>query len=237
MKAAVVTFPGSNGDYDLYKAAQQVGFETRFVWHRERGLDAYDLVLLPGGFSYGDYLRAGAIASMSPIMEDVIAYAKAGGPVLGICNGFQTLCEAGLLPGALVRNDVLKFQGKDVRIRVERTDLRFTTEYSKGQILTVPIAHGEGNYEADRATLERLEGEGRVVFRYVDRDGDTTDDANPNGSWHNIAGITNEAGNVLGMMPHPERATEKILGSDDGLALFTSLAASVPALSTSDQTA
>jgi phosphoribosylformylglycinamidine synthase I len=237
MKAAVVTFPGSNGDYDLYKAAQQVGFKTSFVWHRERGLQAYDLVLLPGGFSYGDYLRAGAIASMSPIMEDVVAFAKAGGPVLGICNGFQTLCEAGLLPGALVRNDVLKFQGKDVRVRVERTDLRFTTDYTKGQVLTVPIAHGEGNYEADRATLERLEGEGRVVFRYVDADGNTTDEANPNGSWHNIAGITNEAGNVLGMMPHPERATERILGSDDGLALFTSLAASVPTLSTSDQTA
>ena len=232
MKAAVVTFPGSNGDYDLYKAAQQVGFDTHFVWHRERGLGDYDLVLLPGGFSYGDYLRAGAIASMSPIMEDVIAYAKAGGPVLGICNGFQTLCEAHLLPGALVRNDVLKFQGKDVRIRVERTDLVFTNGYQKGQVLTVPIAHGEGNYEADHATLERLEGEGRVVFRYVGPSGETTDEANPNGSWHNIAGITNEAGNVLGMMPHPERATERILGSDDGLALFTSLAASVPALST-----
>ena len=232
MKAAVVTFPGSNGDYDLYKAAQQVGFDTHFVWHRERGLGDYDLVLLPGGFSYGDYLRAGAIASMSPIMEDVIAYAKAGGPVLGICNGFQTLCEAHLLPGALVRNDVLKFQGKDVRIRVERADLVFTNGYQKGQVLTVPIAHGEGNYEADHATLERLEGEGRVVFRYVGPSGETTDEANPNGSWHNIAGITNEAGNVLGMMPHPERATERILGSDDGLALFTSLAASVPALST-----
>jgi phosphoribosylformylglycinamidine synthase I len=232
MKAAVVTFPGSNGDYDLYKAAQQVGFDTHFVWHRERGLDAYDVVLLPGGFSYGDYLRAGAIASMSPIMEDVIAFAKAGGPVLGICNGFQTLCESGLLPGALVRNDVLKFQGKDVRVRVERNDLPFTSEYSRGRVLTIPIAHGEGNYEADHATLERLEGEGRVVFRYVDRDGEETEEANPNGSWHNIAGVTNEAGNVLGMMPHPERATERILGSDDGLALFQSLATSVPALST-----
>jgi phosphoribosylformylglycinamidine synthase len=231
MKAAVVTFPGSNGDYDLYKAAQQVGFETDFVWHRERGLNGYDLVLLPGGFSYGDYLRAGAIARMSPIMEDVVSFANAGGPILGICNGFQTLCESGLLPGALVRNDVLRFQGKDVRIRVERADLRFTGEYAVGQILRIPIAHGEGNYEADRDTLERLEGEGRVVFRYVNREGEPTEEANPNGSWHNIAGITNEAGNVLGMMPHPERATEPILGSDDGLALFTSLAASVPALS------
>jgi phosphoribosylformylglycinamidine synthase I len=231
MKAAVVTFPGSNGDYDLYKAAQQVGFDTHFVWHRERGLRAFDVVLLPGGFSYGDYLRAGAIARMSPIMEDVVAFADAGGPVLGICNGFQTLCEAGLLPGALVRNDVLRFQGKDVRVRVERADLPFTCDYSDGQILTIPIAHGEGNYEADEATLEKLEGEGRVVFRYVDREGSATDEANPNGSWHNIAGLTNESGNVLGLMPHPERAMERILGSDHGLALFTSLATSVPVLS------
>ena len=231
MKAAVVTFPGSNGDYDLYKAAQQVGFDTHFVWHRERGLRAFDVVLLPGGFSYGDYLRAGAIARMSPIMEDVVAFADAGGPVLGICNGFQTLCEAGLLPGALVRNDVLRFRGKDVRVRVERADLPFTCDYSERQVLTIPIAHGEGNYEADEVTLERLEGEGRVVFRYVDREGSATDEANPNGSWHNIAGLTNESGNVLGMMPHPERAMEQMLGSDHGLALFTSLATSVPALS------
>jgi phosphoribosylformylglycinamidine synthase I len=232
MKAAVITFPGSNGDYDLYKAAQQVGFETRFVWHRERGLKGFDVILLPGGFSYGDYLRAGAIARMSPIMEDVIAFAGAGGPVLGICNGFQILCEAGLLPGALVRNNVLRFQSKDIRVRVERTDTPFTSDFSRGQMLRIPIAHGEGNYEADRPTLERLEGEGRVVFRYVDRTGEPTERANPNGSWHNIAGITNESGNVLGMMPHPERAMEKLLGSDDGVPLFTSLVASVPALST-----
>jgi len=232
MKAAVITFPGSNGDYDLYKAAQQVGFDTHFVWHRERGLKEYDVVMLPGGFSYGDYLRAGAIARMSPIMEDVVAFSKSGGPVLGICNGFQTLCEAGLLPGALVRNDVLRFQGKDVRVLVERTDTPFTSDYAEGQILTIPIAHGEGNYEADRATLERLEAEGRVVFRYVDREGNPTDDANPNGSWHNIAGVANEAGNVLGMMPHPERAMERLLGSDDGVGLFTSLSAGVAALST-----
>lgn len=232
MKAAVITFPGSNGDYDLYKAAQQVGFETSFVWHRERGLKGFDVILLPGGFSYGDYLRAGAIARMSPIMEDVIAFAGAGGPVLGICNGFQILCEAGLLPGALVRNNVLRFQSKDIRVRVERTDTPFTSDFSRGQVLTIPIAHGEGNYEADRPTLERLEDEGRVVFRYVDRTGEPTEGANPNGSWHNIAGITNESGNVLGMMPHPERAMEKLLGSDDGVALFTSLVASVPALST-----
>ena len=224
MKAAVVTFPGSNGDYDLYKAVQLVGCEPHFVWHRDRGgLEEYDAVLLPGGFSYGDYLRAGAIASLSPIMEDVIAFAKAGGPVLGICNGFQTLCEARLLPGALIRNESLRFEGRDIRVRVERNDTVFTTDYQKSQILTIPIAHGEGNYEADKATLERLEGDGRVVFRYVDARGEATEEANPNGAWHNIAGIVNEAGNVLGMMPHPERAMETILGSADGTALFTSL--------------
>jgi phosphoribosylformylglycinamidine synthase len=231
VKAAVVTFPGSNCDYDLYKAVQQVGGEPEFVWHRERGvLEGYDAVLLPGGFSYGDYLRAGAIARMSPVMEDVVAFAQAGGPVLGICNGFQILCEAGLLPGALVRNAGLSFQSRDVLLRVERTDTVFTQDYDQGQVLRVPIAHGEGNYEADRATLERLEAEGRVVFRYVDARGDATEAANPNGSWHNIAGIANEAGNVLGMMPHPERAMEELLGSTDGVALFTSLSASFAAI-------
>lgn len=228
MKAAVITFPGSNGDYDLYKAVQQVGGEAHFVWHRDQGgLKRYDAVLLPGGFSYGDYLRAGAIASLSPIMEEVVAFAKAGGPVLGICNGFQTLCEAGLLPGALIRNESLRFESRDVRVRVERSDTVFTGDYREGQVLRIPIAHGEGNYEADKATLERLEGEGRVVFRYVDAKGQVTEDANPNGSWHNIAGIVNEAGNVLGMMPHPERAMEQILGSADGAALFTSLSSSL----------
>ena len=231
MNVAVITFPGSNCDYDLYKAAQQVGADATFVWHRERGLDAYDAVLLPGGFSYGDYLRAGAIARMSPVMEDVVAFANAGGPVLGICNGFQILCEAGLLPGALVRNAALRFESRDVLLRVERTDTLFTADYVEGQRLRIPIAHGEGNYEADRETLEALEAEGRVVFRYVDADGNTTDDANPNGSWHNIAGITNERGTVLGMMPHPERAMEALLGSTDGVGLFTSLASSLSALS------
>ncbi len=224
----MITFPGSNGDYDLYKAVHQVGGEAHFVWHRDQGgLKAYDAVLLPGGFSYGDYLRAGAIASLSPIMEEVVAFAKAGGPVLGICNGFQTLCEAGLLPGALIRNESLRFESRDVRVRVERSDTVFTGDYRDGQVLKIPIAHGEGNYEADKATLERLEGEGRVVFRYVDAKGQVTEDANPNGSWHNIAGIVNEAGNVLGMMPHPERAMEEILGSTDGAALFTSLSSSL----------
>ena len=228
MKAAVVTFPGSNGDFDLYEAVRLVGGEAHYVWHRDRsGLKGYDALLLPGGFSYGDYLRAGAIASLSPIMEDVIAFAKAGGPVLGICNGFQTLCEARLLPGALIRNEQLRFEGRDVRVRVERNDTVFTTDYRQGQVLSIPIAHGEGNYEADKATLERLEGDGRVVFRYVDARGEPTEESNPNGAWHNIAGIMNEAGNVLGMMPHPERAMEQILGSTDGAALFTSLVSSL----------
>lgn len=232
MKVAVITFPGSNCDYDLYKAAQQVGGEATFVWHRERGLDGYDAVLLPGGFSYGDYLRAGAIARMSPVMEDVIAFAEAGGPVLGICNGFQILCEAGLLPGALVRNSSLKFIGKDVFLSVDRSDTLFTEDYTEGQVLRIPIAHGEGNYEADEATLESLEADGRVVFRYCDAHGEVTADANPNGSWHNIAGITNAQGNVLGMMPHPERAMEEVLGSTDGIGLFTSMASSLSGLAT-----
>lgn len=230
MKVAVVTFPGSNCDYDLYKAIQLVGGEPTFVWHRERGLDGFDAVMLPGGFSYGDYLRAGAIARMSPVMEDVVAYAGRGGPVLGICNGFQILCEAGLLPGALVKNASLRFRSHDVLLRVERADTLFTGDYREGQVLRVPIAHGEGNYEADEATLARLEGDGRVVFRYVDAAGEATEAANPNGSWHNIAGILNDAGNVLGMMPHPERAMEAILGSTDGTGVFTSLARSLAAV-------
>jgi phosphoribosylformylglycinamidine synthase len=229
VRTAVVTFPGSNCDYDLYKAVQHIGGEARFVWHRERGLDDYDVVLLPGGFSYGDYLRAGAIARLAPVMEDVVAFAKAGRPVLGVCNGFQILCEAGLLPGALVRNASLKFESRDVLLAVERTDTVFTHDYAWGQLLRVPIAHGEGSYEADEQTLERLEGEGCVAFRYVDSSGHASEAANPNGSLHNIAGITNEAGNVLGMMPHPERAMDALLGSTDGMPLFTSLASSFAA--------
>jgi phosphoribosylformylglycinamidine synthase len=230
MKVAIVTFPGSNCDYDLYKAVQQVGADATFVWHRERGLEGYDAVLLPGGFSYGDYLRAGAIARMSPVMEDVIDFAAKGGPVVGICNGFQILCEAGLLPGALVRNASLLFAGKDVMLRVERVDTLFTSNYQQNQVLRVPIAHGEGNYEADESALDRLEGEGHVVFRYVNGAGEPTDAANPNGSRRNIAGIINENGNVLGMMPHPERAMEDLLGSTDGIGIFTSLATSLSAV-------
>ncbi len=227
MRVAVVTFPGSNCDYDLYKAVQQVGGDATFVWHRERGLEGFDAVMLPGGFSYGDYLRAGAIARMSPVMEDVVAYAGTGRPVLGICNGFQVLCEAGLLPGALVRNASLRFEGRDVLLKVERTDTLFTNEYEQGRVLRIPIAHGEGNFVANQETLDALEGEGRVVFRYVDSRGEATPEANPNGSRNNIAGILNDRGNVLGMMPHPERAMEPILGSSDGVEVFTSLLGSL----------
>jgi phosphoribosylformylglycinamidine synthase subunit PurQ / glutaminase len=224
MRVAVVTFPGSNCDYDCYKAINDVvGGEAYFVWHRETELGDPDLVILPGGFSYGDYLRAGAIARFSPVMESVTTFARDGGPVLGICNGFQILCEAHLLPGALVRNRDLRFLGRDVRIRVERTDTIYTRRYHEGQVLRVPLAHGEGNYVADGETLARLEAEGRVVFRYVDGRGEATDAANPNGSLNNIAGIINEAGNVLGLMPHPERVVEGLLGGTDGLPLFESI--------------
>ncbi|MEJ2678736.1 MAG: phosphoribosylformylglycinamidine synthase subunit PurQ, partial [Gemmatimonadota bacterium] len=198
MRVAVITFPGSNCDYDCYKAVRSVLGETAdYVWHRETNLDQADVVILPGGFSYGDYLRAGAIARFSPIMSVVRDFADAGGPVLGICNGFQILCEAGLLPGALVRNVSLQFRSVDVHVRVERTDTLFTDRYTAGQVLRMPIAHGEGNYLADQATVQRLEHEGRVVFRYVEPDGRVTDAANPNGSTNNIAGIINDAGNVL----------------------------------------
>jgi len=228
MRIAIITFPGSNCDYDCYKAATDVlGVEAEFIWHRERSLRGADAVILPGGFSYGDYLRAGAIARFSPIMEAIVRFAAEGGPVLGICNGFQILCEAGLLPGALVRNRSLRFESKLVRVRVENASTVFTRDYAEGQILRLHIAHGHGNYVADRETLERLEAERRVVFRYVDANGEATDEANPNGSVHNIAGIVNAGGNVLGLMPHPERAVEALLGSADGLGIFTSLVSSV----------
>jgi phosphoribosylformylglycinamidine synthase len=222
---AIVTFPGSNCDYDCFKAAELVGAEPRYVWHRETRLGHPDVVVLPGGFSYGDYLRAGAIARFSPIMEEVIRFAREGRPVLGICNGFQVLCEAGLLPGALIRNQSLKFESRHVYMRVENAQTIYTSEYEEGDVLKVHIAHGMGNYVADEDTLEALESENRVVFRYVDAEGVETDAANPNGSVHNIAGIINEAGNVLGVMPHPERSVEELLGSTDGRGLFESLVA------------
>lgn len=225
MKIGVVTFPGSNCDYDCYKAVEEtLGTEAIFLWHREHDLREVDAVFLPGGFSYGDYLRAGAIARMSPIMREVSAFAEAGGPVAGICNGFQILCEAGLLPGALIRNPSLRFASRTVHLRVERADTLFTSAYREGQVLRVPIAHGEGCYVAEPRVLEALEGDGRVLFRYCDPRGRTTDAANPNGSANHIAGIMNERGNVLGMMPHPERAVDPLLGSTDGAGLFRSLA-------------
>ncbi|HLA63935.1 MAG TPA: phosphoribosylformylglycinamidine synthase subunit PurQ [Rhodothermales bacterium] len=223
---AVVVFPGSNCDHDAYHAAKHVfGQDARFVWHKEATVGDADVVIVPGGFSYGDYLRAGAIARFSPVMKDVVRFANDGGLVLGVCNGFQVLCEAGLLPGALVRNRSLRFACKEIHLRVDNADTPFTSEATPGQILRVPIAHGGGNYIADDATLDALENEGRVVFRYSEADGTVTDAANPNGSARGIAGIVNEAGNVLGMMPHPERCVEGILGSADGAVIFRSLIA------------
>jgi phosphoribosylformylglycinamidine synthase subunit PurQ / glutaminase len=230
-KIGIVTFPGSNCDYDCYKAVQEaMPAEAVFLWHKAHDLGGVDAVFLPGGFSYGDYLRAGAIAQISPIMREVRAFAEAGGPVAGICNGFQILCEAGLLPGALIRNRSLKFISRPVHLRVERSTPPFTSGYAEGQVLRVPIAHGEGCYIADEATLDRLEGEGRVLFRYCEPDGEVTPGSNPNGSARNIAGIVNERGNVLGMMPHPERAVDPVLGPTDGAALFHSLAGALAAV-------
>jgi phosphoribosylformylglycinamidine synthase len=224
MKFGIVTFPGSNCDYDAYHAViDQLGEGAVYLWHKARDLEGVDVVILPGGFSYGDYLRAGAIARFSPIMHEVASHARRGGPVIGICNGFQILCEAHLLPGALMRNSGLKFVSKPVRLRVENTDTLFTHRYEPGQVLRMPIAHGEGRFVADRATLDRLEHEGRVVFRYVDAHGELTTEANPNGSLRAIAGIVSAEGNVLGMMPHPERAVEPLLGSVDGLGIFHSV--------------
>jgi phosphoribosylformylglycinamidine synthase subunit PurQ / glutaminase len=226
MKMGVVTFPGSNCDYDCYRAVKDaLGAEAVYLWHRDHDLQGVDAVFLPGGFSYGDYLRAGAIAALSPIMREVKAFAAAGGPVAGICNGFQILCEAGLLPGALVRNRSLKFRSRPVHLLVERADTAFTSAYEVGQVLQVPIAHGEGCYFADPALLDGLEANGQVVFRYCTEDGLVAPAANPNGSARAIAGIINAEGNVLGMMPHPERAVEPLLGSTDGIGLFRSLAA------------
>lgn len=224
MKVGVVTFPGSNCDYDAYAAIRHVmGEESTFLWHKSEDLQNVDLVILPGGFSYGDYLRAGAIARFSPIMNKVIQFANSGGIVLGICNGFQLLTEAGLLPGALIRNDHLRFSCKQVYIRVENNQTKFTSACKAGEVLKVPIAHAEGNYYNFDGDIDTLENNHQVLFRYVTADGQVTDEGNPNGSINNIAGIMNREGNVVGMMPHPERAVEKILGSTDGLRLFESI--------------
>lgn len=224
MKFAVVVFPGSNCDHDAYHAAKHVlGQQAEMIWHKDTSLAGADVVILPGGFAHGDYLRTGAIARFSPIMQSVKAFAAAGGPVLGICNGFQIMLEAGLLPGAMLRNRSLHFQCEQVHIRVEHTDTPFTASGRVGQVLRVPIAHGEGNYYAEPDVIERLEKNRQIIFRYVTERGEVTDAANPNGSIHNIAGLTNESRNVVGLMPHPERACELAVGSADGLIMFESV--------------
>ena len=223
MKFGVVVFPGSNCDHDAYYMLKHIyNQDTRFLWHKDASLEGVDAVVLPGGFSYGDYLRCGAIARFSPIMKSVISFANDGGIVIGICNGFQILCEAGLLPGVLIRNDCLTFVCKYVSIRVENNKTRFTSACASGEILRIPIAHGEGNYFADDATLDELERNNRILFRYCETDGTVTPSANPNGSRVNIAGILNESGNVMGMMPHPERASDPALGCTDGQKIFIS---------------
>jgi len=223
---AVVVFPGSNCDHDAYHAVKHVyGQDARFVWHKDTELGNADVVILPGGFSYGDYLRTGVIARFSPIMGAVQAFAKAGGPVIGICNGFQILLECGLLPGAMLRNRDVKFHCEHVSLRVEQTDTPFTNKATVGQVLSVPIAHGEGNYFAAPEVIAQLETERRVIFRYVTPHGEVTDAANPNGSINNIAGVCNEARNVVGLMPHPERAVEAVTGSADGRIIFDSIIA------------
>src|SRR5262245_58692736 len=224
MKFAIVVFPGSNCDHDAYHAARHVlGADAAFVWHKDTSLGGADVVILPGGFSHGDYLRTGAIARFSPIMSAVTDFARRGGPVLGICNGFQILLEAGLVPGAMLRNRDLKFHCEHVHVRVEQTDTPFTMRAAAGQVLRIPIAHGEGDYFADADVVRSLESSGRVVFRYCDAQGAITDEANPNGAINNIAGICNEGRNVVGLMPHPERACEAALGSADGLVMFQSV--------------
>jgi phosphoribosylformylglycinamidine synthase subunit PurQ / glutaminase len=224
MKVGVVVFPGPNCDHDTYHVLKHVvGQEARFVWHKEEDLRDLDAVVLPGGFSYGDYLRTGGIARFSPVMQAVQAFARRGGPVLGICNGFQILQEAGLLPGAMLRNRAVKFLSVPVHIRVERDDTIATAGLAPGTVMTMPIAHGEGNFYAEPEEIARLEGEGQVVFRYTDAAGRVTDEANVNGSANAIAGVTNRERNVVGLMPHPERASEPELGSADGRQVFEAL--------------
>jgi phosphoribosylformylglycinamidine synthase subunit PurQ / glutaminase len=221
---AVVVFPGSNCDHDAYHAVKHVfGQSAEFVWHKETSLGDADVVILPGGFSHGDYLRTGAIARFSPIMASVRAFAEAGKPVIGICNGFQILMECGLLPGAMLRNRDVQFHCEHVGVRIEQADTPFTGKASVGQMLRIPIAHGEGNYFAPPEVIAELEAHRRVIFRYASADGEVTDAANPNGSVHNIAGICNEGRNVVGLMPHPERAVELVTGSADGRVVFESV--------------
>ena len=230
MKFAVIEFPGSNCDHDAYHATKHVlGQQAEFVWHKDADLGGADVVVLPGGFSFGDYLRTGAIARFSPVMARVREFADAGGPVIGICNGFQVLLEAGLLEGALLRNRDLKFLCEHVHVRVERTDTPFTVGAVAGQVLRVPIAHGEGNFHASPETVAALEANRQVIFRYCAEDGELSDTSNPNGSTSAIAGICNAGRNVVGLMPHPERACESMLGSTDGRVIFESVISSIAA--------
>jgi phosphoribosylformylglycinamidine synthase I len=230
MKFGVIVFPGSNCDHDAYHViSKHVGQPVDFVWHQDSDLGGYDALILPGGFSYGDYLRAGALARFSPVMNSVREFASRGGLVLGICNGFQILCEAGLLPGALIRNRDLHFICEHVNVRVETTETPYTHGLKAGEVLRLPIAHAEGNYVCDDQTLEELRREDRIIFRYCDPEGRTTPEANPNGSRDSIAGICSPGRNVLGLMPHPERACEDLLGSSDGRDIFRSLAATLAA--------
>jgi phosphoribosylformylglycinamidine synthase subunit PurQ / glutaminase len=231
VKFGVVVFPGSNCDHDAYHViSKHVGQPVDFIWHRDTDLSSYDAVIIPGGFSYGDYLRAGALARFSPVMTSVKQFAERGGFVLGICNGFQILTEAGLLPGALIRNRDLHFVCEHVNVRIESADTPFTNQLKQGQVLQLPIAHAEGNYVCDDATLRELQSEDRIILRYTDESGRTTDESNPNGSRDNIAGICNRERNVLGLMPHPERACEDLLGSSDGRDIFRSLAGTLAAI-------
>ncbi len=224
MKASVIIFPGTNRERDVADVLESVsGHAPQMVWHGDSEVPASDLIVLPGGFSYGDYLRCGAMAAHSPIMRDVVAKAKAGTPVLGICNGFQILCESGLLPGVLMRNASLKFICKDVWLRVEQTDTIFTSRFAEGDVMRAIAAHAEGNYFADTETLDRLEGEGRVVLRYADRQGKVTPETNPNGAQRNIAGICDARRRVLGLMPHPENTSDPLLGPTEGRTLFESI--------------
>jgi phosphoribosylformylglycinamidine synthase len=228
MRFGIVVFPGTNCDRDCWHVVKAVfNCDVDFVWHEERDVSRFDCIILPGGFSYGDYLRVGAIARFSPVMESVRDFAEKGGLVIGICNGFQILVEAGLLPGALVRNKTIHFICKFVNLRVENANTPFTNRCEVGQVLRIPIAHNDGRYFCDKETLRRLERNGQIVFRYCTPDGEVTEEANPNGSVGNIAGIVNEKGNVLGMMPHPERASERLLGSEDGLFIWRSILSAV----------
>jgi len=227
MKFGIVLLPGSNCDHDaLHVTKNVIGADAEVLWHKDTDLKGADCVIIPGGFAYGDYLRAGALAKFAPIMEPIKRHAAAGGLVFGICNGFQVLTEVGLLPGALMRNEHLRFVSRDVFLRTEQIDTPFTSELQRGQLMRVPIAHGEGNYFADDALLDELERNGQVVFRYCDAEGRVTGESNPNGSARNIAGICNAGRNVLGMMPHPERCSEELLGNADGLGVFKSIAGS-----------